>query len=246
MTPPDSPPPGADHFVTTHWSVVVRAGQAESAQAHEALSELCRTYWYPLYGYIRRQGRSPHDAEDLTQQFFATLLAKRYVADAKQEKGRFRTFLLTALKRFLANEWDRQHAQKRGGFQTAVEIDQALAETHLAAELVHSVQPDVLFDRQWATTLLERVMARLQHEYVSSGRAMLFQHLRDSLVKADSARPYRQLAAELHLTEAAVKTAVHRLRGRYQDLLREEIGKTVVSTAEVEEELRHLFAAFGA
>jgi RNA polymerase sigma factor (sigma-70 family) len=242
--PLESTPAGRVQFLSTHWSVVVRASQQGSAAAEEALSELCRTYWYPLYGFIRRQGHAPPEAEDLTQQFFALLLEKNYVAEAKQEKGRFRSFLLTVLKRFLANEWDRQHAQKRGGFQTVVEIDRAMAEARLNAELVHSLTPDVLFERQWATALLERVMGRLEEEYVGSGRAKLFQHLRGCLAKGDSARPYREIAAELGLSETAIKTCVHRLRGRYQDLLREEIGNTVSSPSEVEEELRHLFAAF--
>jgi RNA polymerase sigma-70 factor (ECF subfamily) len=180
----------------------------------------------------------------LTQQFFATLLEKNFVAEARQEKGKFRSFLLVALKRFLANQWDRQHARKRGGFQTAIEIDLAMAEAKVNAELAHSLQPDVLFEQQWATALLERVMARLEEEYVNSDRATLFENLRPCLVKDDSARPYREIAAELSLTEVAVKTAVHRLRNRYQGLLREEISKTVSCPDEVEEELRHLFAVF--
>src|SRR5690349_14042042 len=165
---PDSA--GAGGFVTTHWSAVMRAGQPGSA-AQDALGELCQTYWYPLYGFIRHQGRAPHEAEDLTQEFFARLLEKNYVADARQEKGKFRTFLLTALKRFLANEWDRQHAQKRGGFQTTIAIDQALAESRFNVELAHGLQPDLLFERQWAMALLDRVMAQLQAEYLNSGRA---------------------------------------------------------------------------
>ena len=237
---------GTSHFVTTHWSAVMRAGQTEGVAAHEALSELCRTYWYPLYGFIRRQGHEPPEAEDLVQSFFTRLLEKNFVGEARQEKGKFRSFLLTALKRFLANEWDRQHAQKRGGFHTAVEIDQAMAEKRFNAELAHGFQPDVLFERQWATTLLESVMTRLQEEYITTGRARLFEELRSSLVKEESARPYAEIAARLNLTEPAIKTAVHRMRGRYREILREEIGKTVSSPDEIEEELRHLFATFSA
>jgi RNA polymerase sigma factor (sigma-70 family) len=240
---PDSA--GAGGFVTTHWSAVRRAGQPDSAAAQDGLSELCQTYWYPLYGFIRRQGRAPHEAEDLTQEFFARLLEKNYVADARQEKGKFRTFLLTALKRFLANEWDRQHAQKRGGFQTTIAMDQALAESRFNAELAHDLQPDVLFERQWAITLLDRVMAQLKEEYLGSGRAKLFEHLQSCLIKEETAQPYAKIADELSLTEAAVKTAVHRLRARYRDILRLEIGKTVSTPEEVETELRHLFSTFG-
>lgn len=223
----------------------MRAGQPDSTSNRDALAELCQTYWYPLYGFIRRQGRSSQDAEDLTQAFFARLLEKNYIASANQEKGRFRSFLITALKRFMANEWDREHAQKRGGFQTAVAIDQAMAEARFNSELSHQLQPDVLFERQWAMTLLERVMTQLQEEYTTTGRAKLFEHLRSCLVKEESAQPYASIAAELNLTEAAVKTAVHRLRTRYRDLLRTEIAKTVSTPDEIEPELRHLFSTFG-
>ena len=236
---------GAERFVTTHWSAVVRAGQGDSATGQEDLAELCRVYWYPLYGFVRRQGHGPHDAQDLTQEFFSRLLEKNYVADARQDKGRFRTFLLTALKRFLANEWDRQHAQKRGGFHSAVEINEAMAEKRFNAELAHDLKPDVLYERQWAVTLLERVMELLKEEYVASGRAKLFEHLRACLVKEESARPYAEIAAGLGLSEASIKTAAHRLRGRYQEILRQEIGKTVSSQDQIEPELKQLFSAFG-
>src|SRR5512137_58778 len=145
-------------FVTTHWSVVLSAQDPASPRSAEALEMLCRAYWYPLYAYARRAGHSPADAEDLTQGFFARLVEKDYLKTAAREKGRFRTFLLVALKRFLANEWDRQHAQKRGGFTPIVSIDQELAESRFAAEPAHHVQPDVLFDRQWAMTLLDQTM----------------------------------------------------------------------------------------
>jgi len=162
-----------------------------------------------------------------------------------QEKGKFRTFLLVALQRFLANEWDRQHAQKRGGFVSVVSINQELAESRFASELSHIVQPDVLFERQWAMTLLERTMARLREEYVATGRAKLFEHLQSCLAKDESASPYADIAARLNLTEAAVKMAVHRLRARYREILRAEIADTVSSPEEIEEEIRHLFSAFG-
>jgi RNA polymerase sigma-70 factor (ECF subfamily) len=233
------------YFLTTHWSLVLRAAKQDSASAQDALCELCRAYWYPLYGYVRRQGHSPHDAEDLTQGFFARLLEKNYVADAQRDKGKFRTFLLTALKHFMANEWDRQHARKRGGFSAVVNIDQASAESRLEWDLRDEAQPDVLFERQWATTLLEHVMTELGREYVESGRAKLFEVLRGCLAKEADARPYKEIAAELKVSEAAVKTAVQRLRARYRDLLRVEIARTVSSESEIDGELRYLMGAFG-
>jgi RNA polymerase sigma-70 factor (ECF subfamily) len=232
-------------FVTTHWSLVLRAGRADADAAREGLQELYQTYWYPLYCFIRRTGRTPHEAEDLTQGFFARLLQKNFVADARRERGKFRSFLLLALKRFLANEWDRQHAQKRGGFQTTVEIDQAMAEARLDAELRQELAPEILFDRQWAMMLLERTMTQLREEYIASGRAKLFEHLNACLTHEEASGSYGQIARELRLTEAAVKQAAYRLRARYREILRAEIGKTVSSPQEIDDELRFLFACFG-
>jgi RNA polymerase sigma-70 factor (ECF subfamily) len=240
-----TPPASAAWFVTTHWSVVLSARAPESPQSAAALETLCRTYWYPLYAYVRRQGRSPHDAQDLTQGFFTRLLQKDYLQAAAREKGKFRTFLLVAFKRFLANEWDWEHAQKRGGFAPVVAIDEELAESRFAAEPSHNVPPDVLFDRQWASTLLDQAMARLQEEYTASGRAKLFEHLQNCLAREESALPYAAIAARLNLTEAAVKMAVHRLRTRYREILRAAIAHTVSSMEQVEEEIGYLFAAFG-
>ena len=235
----------AQAFVTTHWSVVLSAQEKDSSRAAKALETLCRTYWYPLYAYARRRGHSPHNAEDLTQEFFARLLQKDYLKSVAQEKGKFRTFLLVALQRFLANEWDRQHAQKRGGFQPVVSIDKEMAESRFASEPAHHLQPDVLFDRQWAVTLLQATMAQLHEEYVASGRAKLFELLRGCLAKDESALPYAEIAARLNLTEAAVKMAVQRVRARYREILRAEIAGTVASPEEIEEEIRHLFSSFG-
>ena len=232
-------------FATTHWSVVQAAGQRDAPQYAAALEQFCRIYWYPLYAYARRQGHPPPDAQDLTQGFFMRLLQKDYLQAATREKGKFRTFLLVAFKRFLANEWDREHAQKRGGFAPIVSIDEELAESRFAAEPSCNVAPDVLFDRQWAMTLLEQAMAQLQEEYVASGRAKLFEYLRDCLAREESALPYAGIASRLNLTEAAVKMAVHRLRARYREILRAEIAHTVSSPEEVEEEIRLLFSAFG-
>jgi RNA polymerase sigma-70 factor (ECF subfamily) len=242
---PGAEPGGPAAFVTTHWSVVLRARDHSSPTSDEALETLCRTYWYPLYAFVRRLGHHPHDAQDLTQEFFARLLQKHYLKAAEREKGRFRTFLLVALKRFLADEWDRQHAQKRGGFAPVLSIDQELAESRFAAEPAHQLQPDVLFDRQWAMTLLERTLTLLRDEYVATGRAALFEALRACLGKEETALPYAEIAAQLKLTEGAVKMAVRRLRNRYREILRAEIAGTVASPEEIEEEIRHLFAAFG-
>jgi RNA polymerase sigma-70 factor (ECF subfamily) len=224
--------------------VVLSARDRNSPQSDEALETLCRTYWFPLYAFVRRLGHSAQDAEDFTQEFFARLLKKEYLQSAEREKGRFRTFLLVALKHFLANEWDRQHAQKRGGHAPILSIDQEEAESRLALESARSLQPDALFDRQWAVTLLDRTLSRLREEYVATGRAKLFEHLRGCLAKDESAPPYGQIAAELNLTDAAVKMAAHRLRARYRDILREEIRDTVHSPQEIDEEIRHLFASF--
>lgn len=239
-----SSPVPANVFATTHWSVVLSAKDQKSAQSAAALEKLCSAYWFPLYAFVRRQGRSPHDAQDLTQEFFARLLEKEFLKSAAQEKGKFRTFLLVALKRFLANEWDRQQAQKRGGGAQTISIDQELAESRFASEPAHHDQPDVLFDRQWAVTLLEHTMTRLQSEYLSSGRAKLFELLRGCLGRDESALPYAAIAAQLNLTEAAVKMAVQRLRARYREILRAEIADTVATTAEIDEEIRHLFSTF--
>jgi len=232
-------------FVTTRWSVVLSAKEADPERSSQALETLCRAYWYPLYAFARRSGHAPADAEDLTQGFFARLLQKDYLKSVAREKGRFRSFLLASLKRFMANEWDRQHAQKRGGFAEIVSIDTAAAELRFASDAALNAPPDALFDRQWATTLLEQTLLALQEEYAASGRATLFEHLRPCLARDESALSYAEIATRLNLTEAAVKMAVQRLRARYREILRREIAETVSTEAEIEEELRHLFSAFG-
>jgi len=242
-TPFADPNTGA-RFLTTHWSMVIRASHDDSAIARQALGELCRNYWYPLYAFVRRQGYSPADAEDLTQSFLTKLLEMKYLADVRQEKGKFRSFLLMAIKHFMGHEYERQHAQKRGGFQAVVSIDQDAAESRLCLEADRHLEPDVYFERQWAVALLERVMTKLREEYLATGRAKLFENLRDSLVKDESAQPYAELAAQLKLTEPAVKMAVSRLRARYREILREEIAETVETPGEIEDEIRYLFALF--
>ena len=232
------------NFAATRWSVVLAARQPEaSAQSREALETLCRHYWQPLYAFVRRQGHSPQDAQDLTQDFFALLLEKHYLGDVDPQKGKFRSFLLAALKHFLANEWDKRRAQKRGGGKTAVSIDIAAAETSCASALATHESADRLYDRRWAMTLLERTMERLEREHQSKAKA--FERLRPTLVGDRNSIPYAQIARELDSTEGAVKVAVHRLRQRYREILREEIADTVASKSEVEDELRYLFSALG-
>ena len=232
-------------FATTHWSIVVGAQACGTPAAERALETLCGAYWYPLYAHARRLGHRPADAEDLTQGFFARLLAKNYLRAAAREKGKFRTFLLTAFTRYRANEWDRQHAGKRGGFTTVVSIDQGDAEARWAAEPSPHLPPDRLFDRQWAVVVLDTTLARLRAEYAATGRTALFAVLQACVTPAGAVRPYAELAAELGLTPDAVKMAVHRLRTRYRAVLRAVIAETVASPEQVEEELRDLFAAFG-
>ena len=228
-------------FVTTHWSVVLQAAQNESTQALDALEQLCRVYWYPLYAYVRRRGYSPPDAQDLTQEFFARLLERNWLARADQAKGRFRTFLLHALERFLANEWDKVRALKRGGGQKPVPLQFETGETRYSAERADLRTPEQVFERRWAMALLGEVMQRLEAEYQQEGKAELFTALQPCLVGDREKLPYSQLAAQLGQSEGAVRVAVHRLRQRYRELLRAEIAHTVVSAGEVDAEMHHLF-----
>lgn len=230
-------------FVTTHWSVVLTAGRHDTTRARDALARLCQTYWHPLYAYVRRLGHSPHDAQDLTQEFFARLLAKNYLADADESRGRFRSFLLASLKHFLANEWDKASAQKRGGGQLPISIDVAAAETSCHFEPADPTTAEKIYERRWALTLLDRVLRRLREEYVRDGKEKLFEQLKPTLTEASRSVAYAEIARRLDTTEGAVKVAVHRLRHRYRELLRAEIADTVASPEEVEDELRNLFAA---
>jgi RNA polymerase sigma-70 factor (ECF subfamily) len=235
--------PGSGIFATTHWTVVLAAGQGDSPQATVALEELCRTYWYPLYAYVRRHGHSREDAEDLTQSFFARLLEKNYLEGVSSEKGKFRAFLLVALKRFLANEWDRANCQKRGGGVAPLSLDWQDAETRYQIAPADNLSPDKLYDRAWAVIVLERVISRLRNESGAEGRGGLYQQLKPYLMMGGSDIPYAQAAAELKMTEGAVRVAVHRLRRRYRELLREEIGQTLANPAQADEELQALFSA---
>ncbi len=233
-----------DIFATTHWTVVRAAGRSDSPAAAMALEELCRTYWYPLYAYVRRQGRSKADAEDLVQAFFAKLLEKEYLAGLSREHGRFRAFLLTAVKHFLANEWDRANRQKRGGGQTVLSLDYQAAETRYHIEPEDQLSPDKLFDRAWALTLLERVVERLRAENAAAGRASQFEQLKFFLMVGTQNIPYAEAGAALLMSEGAVRVTVHRLRRRYRELLQQEIVQTLSDPAQAEEEMRALMAAF--
>ncbi len=238
---PEEPPRSV--FVTTHWSVVLTAGRRDTRRARSALENLCQTYWQPLYAYVRHQGHPPHDAQDLTQEFFARLLERNAVAKADPQRGRFRSFLLASLKHFLANEWDKSHALKRGSGARPVSLPFDTAEDHLPLPAAPGDAPDAAFDRQWALALLDVVLARLRREYADAGKDDLFVGLKDTLSGGRSEIPYRDLALRLRMSEGAVRVAAHRLRKQYRELLRQEIANTVANEEDVEEELRHLFAA---
>ncbi len=229
-------------FVTTHWSVVLSARRKDSPQSAAALETLCRTYWYPLYAYVRRQGHPPPDAQDLTQEFFARLLQKDYLKAAAREKGRFRTFLIVALKRFLANEWDRARAQKRGGGQPLLSLDTELAEQRYRIEPVEGATADRVFERRWALTLLDHTMTRLREEFATGGKVAEFERLKACLTAERGEISYADIAAALGLSEASARVAVHRLRKRFREIFREEIAHTVSRAADIEEEVRYLMS----
>ncbi len=239
--------PMAGQFATTRWSLVTAARDPAEPQAQAALAELCELYWYPLYAYIRRHGHNADDAQDLTQEFFARLLATKALAGVDRRKGRFRSFLLAACNHFLANERDRANALKRGGGRAPLSfsINALEAESRFQAEPEpsHELTPERLFDRRWALTLLEQVLSRLSAEMTRSGKSPLFEHLRPALLGEHGAPPHAETAARLGMTEGAVKLAIHRLRQRYRTLLTEEIARTVDEPGEVDDELRDLFAA---
>jgi len=230
-------------FDHTHWSVVLAAGEGTDTEARAALSTLCQQYWYPLYAFVRRQGRNATDAQDLTQGFFLKLLEKDYLVQVDRRKGRFRTFLLTALRRFLANEWDEAHALKRGGGQVIVSIDDREAESRYQGELYHDITPEKLYDRHWALVLIEQALSKLKDEYEAEGKKELFDQLKIVLTEGKGVVSYAEMAATLGTTEGAIKVAAHRLRRRYARILRDEVAQTASCPDEVEEELGYLFAA---
>jgi len=233
--------PPAQVFVTTHWSVVLTAAGSDTPRAQEALGHLCQLYWYPIYHFVRRQGHSMHDAQDFTQEFFARLLEKNWIAHVDQSRGRFRSFLLLVLKRFLASEWHKANTQKRGGVRRCLPLPLDTAETRYALEPADAGTPEQAFEKQWALTLLETVLRQLRAEYEQDGRGRLFEALKPCLMGTRESQPYATLASEQAMSEGAVKVAVHRLRERYRERLKAEIAHTVASPADVDAEMRHLF-----
>ena len=228
-------------FATTHWSVVLSAGQQDPPEAAQALETLCRTYWYPLYAFVRRQGQSPEDAQDLTQGFFAHLLRKDFLSGVEPEKGRFRSFLLACLKHFLADEWEKARTAKRGGNCFQMPLNLAGAEERYQLEACVEADAQNLYERRWALDLLNHVLDRLRHGVVAAGREVVFDQLQGCLLGERPTETYAQLGARLGMSETAVKVTVHRLRQQYRELLREEIAHTVTRPEEIDEELRYLF-----
>ena len=246
MPPSDTNPyalPAASQFTTTHWSVVLAAKDDTSSAAADALAQLCRVYWYPLYAFIRRRGCGPHDAQDLTQEFFYRLLDKRYLSAVDHRKGRFRTFLLAALEHFLANEWRRSQSQRRGGGQQLISIDDS-AEQRYAHEPATELSPERIYEQRWALAFLEQVLGKLRAEFTEGGKGATFEALKTFLTGDRPAVAYAELATSLGTTEGALKMAVSRMRQRYAELLRQEIANTVSSPDEIEDELRALMAAW--
>jgi DNA-directed RNA polymerase specialized sigma24 family protein len=230
---------GQPLFATTHWSVVLSATNDESPEAAAALERLCQTYWYPLYAYARRDGYDPQDAQDLTQGFFACLLARHSLKGVEPDKGKFRSFLLAALRHFLSGQRERARAVKRGGLVEILSLDAQKAEDRYRLEPVERLDAEKIYERRWAMTLLEQALARLREESAAAGKAELFERLR-RYVAGDSEATWGEAAGELGLSEGAMKAAVHRLRARYRALLRDEIAHTVADPAEVEAEVRYL------
>lgn len=237
--------PSLGVFATTHWSVVLAAREKDSAQAAAALEQLCRAYWYPLYAYVRRRGFSAEDAQDGTQSFFARILEGKILPRASSERGRFRSFLLTALQNFLADEHDRATAHKRGAGRLPVCLDALESETRYALEPIETLTPDILFERRWATTVLEEAWARLETEYKTEGKLALFRVLRRFNSVQESAPGYAEIGHQLRLPENTVKSLVHRMRRRYRALLRSQIALTVADSSEIDEEIRYLLRVLG-
>jgi RNA polymerase sigma factor (sigma-70 family) len=233
-----------DVFATTHWTVVLAAGRRSTPQSDEALQQLCKTYWFPLYAYVRRRGHTKEDAEDLTQAFFARFLARNYLEGLNAERGRFRAFLLASLKNFLANEWHKSQRQKRGGGEVPLSLDWQTADRKFQVAAMNEPSPDRAFDREWALALLAKVIERLQKECEADGKAKLFEQLKIFLTAGRDGTAQAEIAKSLGMEEGAVRVAIHRLRKRYRVLLRAEIAQTLSDGADVDEEMRALFGAF--
>ena len=236
---------GDGWFKTTHWSVVLAAGAGASPQRSDALAKLCQVYWPPIYSYTRKLGHRPEDAEDLTQEFFCRLMEKEYLKSLDRETGKFRSWLLVVLKRFLANEWDRANRQKRGGGRQFLSLDAQDTEQRYLIEPVDDRTPDQAFDRRWALAVLEQVIGRLKAEMTAGGKAEQFRELQKFLSGENAGNPYSEVAMRLGMTASALRQAVHRLRERYCEILREVIAGTVTNPEEVEDEIRHLFLSLG-
>lgn len=240
LASPRSPLSGRTEFATTHWSVVLAAGSDANAEASVALERLCRTYWYPLYAYVRRRGYEPSDAEDPTQEFFAGLLAGDYIARADPAKGRFRAFLLSGINYLLSHERDKAQRLKRGGAVHLISLDQVDAEERYALEPADRLTPERVFEKTWVTTLLDTAARRLREEYTAAGKRDLYDQLNDSRLDASEQPSYAEAAARLGQSESAVKSAIWRLRQRRQELVREEITQTLDEAADVDDEIRYL------
>ena len=230
----------ADVFATTHWSVVLAAGVGPCPAADEALEKLCRTYWHPLYVFVRRRGYGPEDAEDLTQQFFARFLEKQYFGHADPARGRFRTFLLRSLEHFLVNEWKHAHRLKRGGGVALFSLDVTGAEQQPAGVVAVGATPEQAYERRWALLLLDRALESVREEYATSQRLREFEELAGRIWGKDGGLCYAEIGTRLGLSESAARGAMHRLRQRYRERLRSEVAQTVMHYTDVDDELRHL------
>ena len=234
---------GGARFATTRWSIVLAAGQSSAPQQKQALETLCQSYWFPLYAYLRRRGYESHQAEDLTQEFFARMLEKQDFRSADPKCGKFRSFLLVRLKYFLSDQRDRDQAQKRGGGRKVLSLNSENAEGQYSLEPATQLSPEMLFEKAWALTVLERTMGRLEAEMASKGRQELFDHLKVYLTTDKDDIPYQDMATELSMTEGSVRVAVHRLRRQYRKFLRDEVAQTVADDDQIDEEMGSLFAA---
>lgn len=232
-------------FATTHWSVVAQAARRSSPEAARALATLCETYWYPLYAYVRRRGYRVEEAQDLTQDFFALLLEKDRLEKADRERGKFRTFLLASLQHYLANEWRKAGAQKRGGHGTTLSLDLERGEDRYRREPIDDWTPERIYERRWALTLLERALEQLRDEYHASGKGELYEALKPQFGGESPLASYAEISARLGMSEGSVKTAAHRLRRRCRELLQAETAHTLANPDEADDELRELFRALG-
>ena len=238
----------AGNFAPTQWSLVLVAGGRLTPESEKALATLCSAYWYPLYAYVRRRGYAVPEAQDLTQEFFARLLEKNYLQEARRERGKFRSFLLASLNHFLANEWDRAHAQKRGGGRNLIQLEVDTAEGQYRLDEADTLTPEKLYEKRWALALLGKVLARIEEEFAAVGKVTLFNRLKVFLTGAEGHVPYREVAAALGMTEGGVKVAVHRLRQRFRTLLRAEIAQTIDRPDDpgaIDDEIRYLLAVLG-